>query len=136
MVAEGITLTDMQQNRRHNRTGRGLLDLEEGNGSKAGASSAYSNTEISEQDNEQSLSELEERARLIKQLTKDIKGEVDSQNKFLENLNIQMENARRKLGGTVERFTKVFETKSNRHTAYIVGGCVLAVVLLYFLTRR
>ena len=110
----------------------GSEDLEEG---KPGGS-AFS-SEISEQDNEQALSELEGRARLIKQLTKDIHGEVESQNKFLESLvhfpqlyasprhcacqvahltlwvavfceqGIEFEAVRRGLGGTVERFQKV-----------------------------
>ncbi|CAI5479579.1 unnamed protein product [Closterium sp. Yama58-4] len=70
----------------------------------------------SEQSNEEALSQLEERARLIKELTKDIHGEVQSQNRFLDGMGLEMDSARRMLAGTVDRFTKVF-------TAVIAVAC-------------
>lgn len=99
------------------------------------SSSSYA-TEIAEQDNEQSLSELEGRARLMKQLTREIHGEVDSQNKFLEGLGVEMDSARRVLAGTVERFTKVFESKSNRSLATVSVSCVAVVLVLYFFLKH
>eukprot|EP00897_Mesotaenium_endlicherianum_P008161 jgi/Mesen1/7373/ME000382S06575 len=116
------------------RSGRSALfdDLEAG-GLKA--SSSYTG-EIAEQENDQSLSELEDRARLIKQLTKDIHGEVESQNKFLDSMGIEFESARRVLSGTVDKFTKVFETKSSRNLATIVVSCVALFALVYFITKR
>ncbi|CAI5467998.1 unnamed protein product [Closterium sp. Yama58-4] len=63
------------------RSGGSFGDIESGAGG-ALRSTAYA----SEQSNEEALSQLEERARLIKELTKDIHGEVQSQNRFLDGM--------------------------------------------------
>lgn len=44
-----------------------------------------------------------------------------------------MDGARNLLSGTVERFTKVFETSKGAKTMlYLVGGMVLATLVLYY----
>ncbi|CAI5490677.1 unnamed protein product, partial [Closterium sp. Naga37s-1] len=96
------------------RSGGSFGDIESGAGG-AMRSTAYA----SEQSNEEALSQLEERARLIKELTKDIHGEVQSQNRFLDGMGLEMDSARRMLAGTVDRFTKVFSSKQNRGLAAV-----------------
>lgn len=45
-----------------------------------------------------------------------------------------MDGARNLLAGTLERFTKVFETSKGAKTMlYLVGGMVLAALAVYFL---
>jgi hypothetical protein len=44
-----------------------------------------------------------------------------------------MDGARNLLSGTLERFTKVFETsKGAKSMLYLVGGMVLAALAVYF----
>ncbi|CAI5973548.1 unnamed protein product [Closterium sp. NIES-65] len=113
------------------RSGGSFGDIESGAGG-AMRSTAYA----SEQSNEEALSQLEERARLIKELTKDIHGEVQSQNRFLDGMGLEMDSARRMLAGTVDRFTKVFSSKQNRGLAAVVVSCVTLFFILYFFTKQ
>eukprot|EP00270_Netrium_digitus_P017329 TRINITY_DN633_c0_g1_i2.p1 TRINITY_DN633_c0_g1~~TRINITY_DN633_c0_g1_i2.p1 ORF type:complete len:124 (-),score=5.35 TRINITY_DN633_c0_g1_i2:560-931(-) len=115
-----------------------LLDLEAGTavaGNKSIAATSLSR-EATELENEKSLGELEERARLIKQLTRDIHREVESQNKVLEGMGIEMDTVRRLLSGTADRFRKVFENKNTRNLSTAIVSCVGLVFLLYFLMHR
>eukprot|EP00270_Netrium_digitus_P017328 TRINITY_DN633_c0_g1_i1.p1 TRINITY_DN633_c0_g1~~TRINITY_DN633_c0_g1_i1.p1 ORF type:complete len:124 (-),score=3.36 TRINITY_DN633_c0_g1_i1:323-694(-) len=115
-----------------------LLDLEAGTavaGNKSIAATSLSR-EATELENEISRDELEERARLIKQLTRDIHREVESQNKVLEGMGIEMDTVRRLLSGTADRFRKVFENKNTRNLSTAIVSCVGLVFLLYFLMHR
>ncbi|CAI7867403.1 unnamed protein product [Closterium sp. NIES-54] len=111
------------------RSGGSYGDIESGAGG-AMRSTAYA----SEQSNEEALSQLEERARLIKELTKDIHGEVQSQNRFLDGMGLEMDSARRMLAGTVDRFTKVFSSKQNRGLAAVVVSALKSQC--YFVNLR
>jgi hypothetical protein len=41
-----------------------------------------------------------------------------------------MDHTRGSVGGTMDRFRKVMEVKSNRSLAYVIGGVVLLFLLL------
>jgi len=90
--------------------------------------------ETAERDNDREIDKLAERASLLKRITMDIQGEADRQNTLLEKLQGGMDGARNLLSGTLERFTKVFETSKGAKTMlYLVGGMVLAALAVYFL---
>eukprot|EP00250_Pteridium_aquilinum_P005176 c15312_g1_i1 orf=146-517(+) len=101
----------------------------------ARASSSYSSLEISEQDNEIAMDGLQDRVGILKMITKDIHGEVESQNRMLDRMGSDMDSSRSMLSGTVDRFKRVFESKSGRSTVTLVASFVALFLLIYFLTR-
>jgi len=110
-----------------------LLEMEEG-GLRASAPYA-SSAEIAEQENERGLGELHDRVNILKRLTGDIHEEVESHNKLLEGMGNAMDASRSLMAGTMDRFTRVFETKSSRNIATIVASCVVIFLLVYYLAR-
>ncbi|CAM6018108.1 unnamed protein product [Sphagnum balticum] len=117
------------------RTTRGqLFDTVEEGGLRASAS-YVSSTEIAEQDNERGLDTLHDRVNVLKRLTADIHGEVDSQNRLLDGMASAMDASRGIMSGTMNQFKRVFETKSTRTIFTIVGTCVVVFFLVYYLTK-
>eukprot|EP00243_Klebsormidium_subtile_P001904 TRINITY_DN13611_c0_g1_i1.p1 TRINITY_DN13611_c0_g1~~TRINITY_DN13611_c0_g1_i1.p1 ORF type:complete len:156 (+),score=15.46 TRINITY_DN13611_c0_g1_i1:103-570(+) len=106
--------------------------LEEG-GLRAGTS--FSTSEIAEQENERGLDTLADRVSILKRITTDIHSEAESHHSLLDQMGRNMDGARGMLSGTVDRMTKVFQTKSGRQIFYIVASCVAIFLLIYFLRR-
>lgn len=121
--------------RRDSRATRSQLfdSLEEGG--LRSAPPYASGAEIAEQENERGLGELHDRVNMLKRLTGDIHEEVESHNKLLEGMGNAMDASRSLMAGTMNRFTKVFETKSSRSVATIVASCVVIFLLVYYLTK-
>jgi len=117
------------------RATRGQLfdSLEEGG---LRSSAPYvSSTEIAEQENERGLDGLHDRVSALKRLTGDIHEEVESHNKLLDGMGNAMDASRSLMAGTMDRFTRVFETKSTRNLVTIVASCVVVFLLVYYLTK-
>ncbi|CAM6041073.1 unnamed protein product [Sphagnum jensenii] len=117
------------------RTTRGqLFDTVEEGGLRASAP-YVSSTEIAEQENERGLDTLHDRVNVLKRLTADIHGEVDSHNRLLDGMASAMDASRGIMSGTMNQFKRVFETKSTRTIFTIVGTCVVVFFLVYYLTK-
>jgi blocked-early-in-transport protein 1 len=71
----------------------------------------------------------------ILQLTEDIHGEADGHNRLLDGMASAMDASRGIMSGTMDRFKRVFETKSTRTIFTIVGSCVVVFLLVYYLTK-
>ncbi|KAJ7523403.1 hypothetical protein O6H91_18G050000 [Diphasiastrum complanatum] len=119
---------------RDSRGTRGALfdGMEEGS---LRAGSSYSPLEIAEQENDGGLNALEDRVTILKRLTTDIHDEVGSHNRMLDQMGSGMDSARGVMSGTMDRFKRVFETKSGRNMITIITSFVVIFFLLYFLTR-
>ncbi|XP_018676987.2 bet1-like SNARE 1-1 isoform X1 [Musa acuminata AAA Group] len=113
-----------------NRTA--LFDSIEEGGVRA---SAYSSHEIDEHDNDLAMEGLQDRVNILKRLTGDIHGEVESHNRMLDRMGNDMDSSRGILSGTMDRFKMVFETKSSRRMATLVASFVALFLLVYFLTK-
>ncbi|XP_024401146.1 bet1-like SNARE 1-1 isoform X2 [Physcomitrium patens] len=111
-----------------------LFDSLEDGGLRSSAPYA-STAEIAEQENDRSLGELHDRVNILKRLTGDIHEEVESHNKLLEGMGNAMDVSRSLMAGTMDRFTRAFETKSSRNLATIVVSCVVIFLLVYYLTK-
>ncbi|BBN00260.1 blocked early in transport 1 [Marchantia polymorpha subsp. ruderalis] len=123
----------MMNTRRDYRNRNSLFDsLEEGGLRPA---SSYSTSEIAEQENDRGIDDLSDRVNVLKRLTSDIHGEVDTHNRLLERMEQDMDSSRGMLSGTMDRFTRVFETKSGRNVVTIVGSLVIVFLLVYYLTK-
>ncbi|CAM6039534.1 unnamed protein product [Sphagnum compactum] len=121
--------------RREYRTSRGqLFDTVEEGGLRASAP-YVSSTEIAEQENEHGLDILHDRVNVLKRLTEDIHGEADSHNRLLDGMASAMDASRGIMSGTMDRFKRVFETKSTQTIFTIVGSCVVVFLLVYYLTK-
>ncbi|KAJ7566838.1 hypothetical protein O6H91_02G120500 [Diphasiastrum complanatum] len=112
--------------------GASFDDMEEGV-SRAGSS--YSTSEIAEQENDRSLNALDDRVSILKRLTTDIHDEVGSHNRMLDQMGNGMDSARGVISGTMDKFKKVFETRSGRNMITMITSFVVLFLLLYFLTR-
>ncbi|CAM6064633.1 unnamed protein product [Sphagnum tenellum] len=122
-------------NQSHVLTTRGqLFDTVEEGGLRASAP-YVSSTEIAEQENERGLDTLHDRVNVLKRLTADIHGEVDSHNRLLDGMASAMDASRGIMSGTMNQFKRVFETKSTRTIFTIVGTCVVVFFLVYYLTK-
>eukprot|EP00252_Welwitschia_mirabilis_P014226 TRINITY_DN3131_c0_g1_i1.p1 TRINITY_DN3131_c0_g1~~TRINITY_DN3131_c0_g1_i1.p1 ORF type:complete len:124 (+),score=20.13 TRINITY_DN3131_c0_g1_i1:162-533(+) len=99
------------------------------------ASSSFSSHEISEQDNEHAMDGLQDRVSVLKRLTADIHEEVEIQNRSLDRMGNDMDSSRGILSGTVDRFKRVFETKSNRNMLTLITSFVVLFLLIYYLTK-
>ncbi|CAK9859525.1 unnamed protein product [Sphagnum jensenii] len=111
-----------------------LFDTVEEGGLRASAP-YVSSTEIAEQENERGLDTLHDRVNVLKRLTADIHGEVDSHNRLLDGMASAMDASRGIMSGTMNQFKRVFETKSTRTIFTIVGTCVVVFFLVYYLTK-
>lgn len=110
-----------------------LLDgIEEGG---LRASSSFATNEIAEHDNEHAVDGLQDRVSILKRLTADIHEEVDSQNRSLDRMGNDMDASRGILSGTMDRFKKVFETKSSRNMITLITSFVVLFLLIYYLTK-
>nr|XP_043612842.1 bet1-like SNARE 1-2 [Erigeron canadensis] len=122
--------------RRDNRASRASLfdnldGIEEGG---LRASSSYSR-DIDEQENDKSISTLQDRVVFLKRLTGDIHEEVQSHNRMLDRMGNGMDSARGIMSGTMDRFKMVFEKKSSRRTCKLVAYFVLSFIIIYYLFR-
>ncbi|XP_057854908.1 bet1-like SNARE 1-1 isoform X2 [Cryptomeria japonica] len=120
--------------RREYRSSRNALfdGIEEGG---IRASSSYATHEIAEQDNDHAMDGLEDRVTMLKRLTADIHEEVDGQNRSLDRMGNDMDASRGILSGTMDRFKRVFETKSSRNMVTLVTSFVVLFLLIYYLTK-
>ncbi|EFJ28156.1 hypothetical protein SELMODRAFT_170735 [Selaginella moellendorffii] len=98
-------------------------------------SSSYASGEIDEQENERDLDGLHDRVRMLKTLTTDIHEEAQSHSRLLDQMGSGMDTARGMLSGTVDRFKRVFETKSGRNMFTIVASFLLVFLLIYFMVK-
>uniref|UniRef100_A0A0C9RH41 TSA: Wollemia nobilis Ref_Wollemi_Transcript_22786_868 transcribed RNA sequence n=1 Tax=Wollemia nobilis TaxID=56998 RepID=A0A0C9RH41_9CONI len=120
--------------RRDYRSSRNALfdGIEEGG---LRASSSYTTHEIAEHDNELAIDGLEDRVSVLKRLTADIHEEVEGQNRSLDRMGSDMDASRGILSGTMDRFKRVFETKSSRNMVTLVTSFVVLFLLIYYLTK-
>lgn len=120
--------------RRDYRTSRNALfdGIEEGG---LRASSSFATHEIAEHDNEHAVDGLQDRVSILKRLTADIHEEVDSQNRSLDRMGNDMDASRGILSGTMDRFKRVFETKSSRNMITLITSFVVLFLLIYYLTK-
>ncbi|MQL85923.1 hypothetical protein Taro_018448 [Colocasia esculenta] len=126
-----FSLCPFSRDYRSNRTA--LFDgIEEGG---IRASSSYTSHEIDEHDNDRDLDGLQDRVNILKRLTGDIHEEVESHNRVLDHMGNDMDSSRGVLSGTMDRFKMVFETKSSRRMATLVGSFVVLFLLIYYLTK-
>ncbi|KAL3727059.1 hypothetical protein ACJRO7_031893 [Eucalyptus globulus] len=80
----------------------GYNGLEEG----LRASSSYSH-QINEHDNDKAVDSLQDRVIFLKRLTGDIHEEVESHNRFLDQMGNSMDSSRGVMSGTMDRFKRV-----------------------------
>ncbi|KAG8376209.1 hypothetical protein BUALT_Bualt09G0039300 [Buddleja alternifolia] len=116
------------------------------------ASSSYSSHEIDEQENDRAVDGLQDRVNLLKRamnldrctdrmikvlklLSGDIHEEVESHNLMLDRMGNDMDTSRGVLSGTMDKFKKVFETKSSRRMLTLVASFVVIFLVIYYLTR-
>ncbi|KAK4745569.1 hypothetical protein SAY87_011881 [Trapa incisa] len=99
-----------------------------------GASSSQSH-EIDENDNDKPVDSLQDRVMILKRLTGDIHDEVESHNRFLDKMGHSMDASRGIMSGTVDRFKKVFDKKSNRQVCKLAGYFLVSFILLYYLVK-
>ncbi|KMZ65277.1 Bet1-like SNARE 1-1 [Zostera marina] len=124
----------MMNSRRDFNKGRTALfdGIEEGG---IRASSSYTSHEIDEHENERAIDGLQDRVNVLKRLTGDIHEELESHNSVLERMGNAMDASRGILSGTMDRFKTVFETKSSRRMATLIGSFVILFLLIYYLTK-
>ncbi|GBG85077.1 hypothetical protein CBR_g39542 [Chara braunii] len=119
---------------------RGNFPLREYRSSRAalfeGLEEGPSTAEIGEQYNEKSLDVLQERVSVLKKITVDINAEAEAHNKLLDRMGRDMERTRGILSGTMDRFTKVFKTKSSQNTCAIASFCIVGFFIVYYLTKH
>lgn len=108
----------------------GYNGLEEG----LRASSSYSH-QINEHDNDKAVDSLQDRVIFLKRLTGDIHEEVESHNRFLDQMGNSMDSSRGVMSGTMDRFKRVFEKKSNKQMCKLVLYFVVSFLAVYFLIR-
>ncbi|XP_022739753.1 bet1-like SNARE 1-2 isoform X2 [Durio zibethinus] len=109
----------------------GFDKLEEGG---LRTSSSFSH-EIREHDNDKAIDNLQDRVAFLKRLTGDIHDEVESHNCLLDRMGNGMDATRGIMSGTMDRFKKVFEKKSNRRMCTLVVGFVAFFLIIYYLIR-
>ncbi|KAF4349862.1 hypothetical protein CsatB_026393 [Cannabis sativa] len=119
--------------RRDHRSSRSSLfnDLEEGS---LRSSSSYSH-DINEHDNDKAVESLQDRVIFLKQITGDIHDEVETHNRFLDRMGNNMDASRGIMSGTMDRFKRVFEKKSNRRMCTLVSCFVITFLIIYYLIR-
>ncbi|XP_021290946.1 bet1-like SNARE 1-2 [Herrania umbratica] len=122
--------------RRDHRSSKSALSdgfdkLEEGG---LRSSSSFSH-EIKDHDNDKAIDSLQDRVAFLKRLTGDIHDEVESHNRLLDRMGNGMDATRGVMSGTMDRFKKVFEKKSNRRMCTLVGGFVVSFLIVYYLIR-
>mmetsp|Transcript_18555 Transcript_18555/g.31190 ORF Transcript_18555/g.31190 Transcript_18555/m.31190 type:complete len:119 (+) Transcript_18555:204-560(+) len=88
--------------------------------------------ETAERENDREIEKLAERASMLKRITSDIHDEAERHNTFLDNMQGTMDNAKNLLAGTMDRFTKVFDTKGGKNMLYLVSGFVVFMLFLYY----
>ncbi|XP_020580440.1 bet1-like SNARE 1-1 isoform X1 [Phalaenopsis equestris] len=118
--------------RRDRRSSRAVLfdGIEEG-----GVRASYNAHEIDEHGNEKAIDGLQDRVNILKRLTGDIHGELETHNRLLDKMGHNMDDSRGTLYGSMDRFKKVFQTKSNRHMAALVASFIAFFFLIYYLIR-
>ncbi|PKI40051.1 hypothetical protein CRG98_039556 [Punica granatum] len=111
----------------------GLFDsyggIEEGRGTSS------SHREINEHDNDQAVENLQERVMFLKRLTGDIHEEVESHNRMLDIMGSGMDASRGLLSGTMDRFKKVFDKKSNQKICKVAAYFVVSFITVYYLIK-
>ncbi|OMO54798.1 hypothetical protein CCACVL1_27563 [Corchorus capsularis] len=122
--------------RRDHRSSKSALfdDFDKLEGGGLRASSSFSH-EIKEHDNDKAIDGLHDRVAFLKRLTGDVHDEVESHNRMLDRMGHGMDATRGIMSGTMDRFKKVFEKKSNRRMCTLVIGFVVAFLIIYYLFR-
>lgn len=129
----GCPQRGMMNTRRDYRNRTSLFDSLEEGGHRP--TSSYSSSEIAEQENERGVDGLQDRVSVLKRLTADIHDEVEGHNRLLERMELDMDSSRGMLAGTMDRFTRVFETKSGRNIVTTVAALVVVFLLVYYLLK-
>mmetsp|Transcript_6705 Transcript_6705/g.7693 ORF Transcript_6705/g.7693 Transcript_6705/m.7693 type:complete len:121 (+) Transcript_6705:261-623(+) len=88
--------------------------------------------ETAERDNDRNIDHMAERAAMLKQITMDIHKEAETHNQLLDGMGNAMEGARTLLEGTVGRFAKVFENKTQQSVFKVAGVFVVIMLILYY----
>ncbi|KAL2535757.1 Bet1-like SNARE 1-1 [Forsythia ovata] len=122
-------------NSRRERNARAALfdGIEEGG---IRASSSYSSHEIDEQENDRAVDGLQDRVNLLKRLSGDVHEEVETHNRMLDRMGNDMDSSRGVLSGTMDKFKKVFETKSSRRMFTLVASFVVIFLIVYYLISK
>ncbi|KAI4304002.1 hypothetical protein MLD38_039574 [Melastoma candidum] len=90
---------------------------------------------ISDHDNDKAIDSLQDRVIFLKRLTGDIHDEVESHNRMLDHMGSGMDASRGIMSGTMDRFKKVFEKKTNKQMCKLAGYFVVSFLFIYFLIR-
>jgi len=123
------------------RTNRGLLfGSREGGGSTGGGASGNPNVsaardaEAVERDNQMQVDSLTGKVGMMKDLAIQIGDEVNSQNRMLNDMGTQFENAGDLIGTTMRRLNEMIGSDaSSKQILYLVAFMVFMVILVYFL---
>ncbi|GMH34389.1 hypothetical protein BSKO_02223 [Bryopsis sp. KO-2023] len=89
-----------------------------------------------ERENDKSLEDLGAKASFLKQVTQNIREEVDTQHLLIDNMGGGMNSVQGSLGNVVGRFKTVMEDKQKRKMFIIAGGIVVAFLLLWLALRK
>ncbi|XWS53844.1 hypothetical protein CRYUN_Cryun10bG0035200 [Craigia yunnanensis] len=65
----------------------------------------------------------------------DVHDEVENHNRLLDQMGNGMDVTRGTMSGTMDRFKKVFEKKSDRRMRTLVMGFMASFLIIYFLIR-
>lgn len=100
-----------------------------------GASAAQSTTETDpeslEKENDKGIDALGERVSMLRNITSNIHGEVDSQHQILDRMAQSMGGIQLGLGASVDKFKKVMNEPQGRKMVYMAGGAALLLFILY-----
>jgi len=84
-----------------------------------------------EQENNMELGNLHGTVSAIRELTKDMQGEVDQQNRYLTGMGNNMDNTNAKLGTTMDKLNVMMEKGGNMHMCYLIWLIVFVFVVVY-----
>ncbi|EGG16632.1 hypothetical protein DFA_07610 [Cavenderia fasciculata] len=109
-----------------NSRNRNLLGLDDINDddTQAGASS-FSSEQMVEQRNDDSGQLLKEKVETLKRISIDIESQVRESNSLLDDLNLDLNNARALLSNTMKKLSDLAQTATSRHMLYLVAFVVL-----------
>ena len=98
-------------------------------------SNAEQSRNLSEEQNNEQIDHLSLQITQLKQLTTNIHGEVVSQNKFLDGMGSDFDNADGLLGGTLKKIGSMMEHGGSNHMCMLIVFVVVIFVILYYIIR-
>eukprot|EP01024_Parvocaulis_polyphysoides_P002058 TRINITY_DN1062_c0_g1_i7.p4 TRINITY_DN1062_c0_g1~~TRINITY_DN1062_c0_g1_i7.p4 ORF type:complete len:112 (+),score=17.49 TRINITY_DN1062_c0_g1_i7:932-1267(+) len=92
--------------------------------------------EAQERENDQGISSLGEKVGLLKEMTRGIKKEVDTQNMELDNMQGGMGQTRGMLSSSMEKFDKVFKDIGMKKMLIIISGVTVVALFFFYVFRK